>query len=158
MGKFSVKFRTFTENHYWVFFFSLIQCQYWAYLSFLWFRKAPIRRINSLPVSRLNHCHVSYLSLHYFLIVTSLFPQLQLQGFSPSLKGHESDCGRRYGIFSQQPSTKNSSEEEDKENHPEVGGDVCVRLNQWLGSYVGGHLHTGQRIKLLKSGSSRMNC
>uniref|UniRef100_A0A3P8WIL2 M-phase inducer phosphatase n=1 Tax=Cynoglossus semilaevis TaxID=244447 RepID=A0A3P8WIL2_CYNSE len=57
--------------------------------------KAPIRRINSLP--------------------------LQLQGFSPSLKGHESDCGRRYGIFSQQPSTKNSSEEEDKENHPEEG-------------------------------------
>lgn len=56
--------------------------------------KMPIRRINSLP--------------------------LQLLGFSPSLKGQETDS-QRYGIFGQQPSqiTASTSQRDDKENIPE---------------------------------------
>lgn len=57
--------------------------------------KMPIRRINSLP--------------------------LQLQGFSPSLKGQETDS-HRYGIFGQQPSQITSaSQRANKENMPEEG-------------------------------------
>uniref|UniRef100_A0A3Q1IXI4 M-phase inducer phosphatase n=1 Tax=Anabas testudineus TaxID=64144 RepID=A0A3Q1IXI4_ANATE len=58
--------------------------------------KMPIRRINSLP--------------------------LQLLGFSPSLKGQETDS-HRYGIFGQQPFqiTASSSHCDDKENMPEEG-------------------------------------
>ncbi|XP_040916341.1 M-phase inducer phosphatase 2 [Toxotes jaculatrix] len=58
--------------------------------------RIPIRRINSLP--------------------------LQLLGFSPSLKGQETDSPR-YGIFSQQPSQLNasSSQHDNKENMPEEG-------------------------------------
>ncbi|XP_060938647.1 M-phase inducer phosphatase 2 [Limanda limanda] len=59
--------------------------------------KIPIRRINSLP--------------------------LQLLGFSPSLKGQETDS-HRYGIFGQQPSQTNaasSCQHENKENMPEEG-------------------------------------
>ncbi|XP_041809453.1 M-phase inducer phosphatase 2 [Chelmon rostratus] len=56
-------------------------------------QKMPIRRINSLP--------------------------LQLQSFSPSLKGQETDS-HRYGIFSQQPSQMiASSQRNNKENVPE---------------------------------------
>ncbi|XP_037551363.1 M-phase inducer phosphatase 2 [Nematolebias whitei] len=57
--------------------------------------KMPIRRINSLP--------------------------LQLLGFSPCLKGQESDS-KRYGIFGHQPSQLNSSsisQDDNKENMPE---------------------------------------
>lgn len=59
-------------------------------------QKMPIRRINSLP--------------------------LQLQSFSPSLKGQETGP-RRYGIFGPQPSQLNasSSECDNKENMPEEG-------------------------------------
>ncbi|XP_028994968.1 M-phase inducer phosphatase 2 [Betta splendens] len=58
--------------------------------------KMPIRRINSLP--------------------------LQLLGFSPCLKGQETDC-HRYGIFGQKPSQMidPSSHGEEKENVPEEG-------------------------------------
>ncbi|XP_076604053.1 M-phase inducer phosphatase 2 [Chaetodon auriga] len=57
-------------------------------------QKMPIRRINSLP--------------------------LQLQSFSPSLKGQEADS-HRYGIFSQQSSQMiaSSSQRDNKENVPE---------------------------------------
>uniref|UniRef100_A0A3P8S6K1 M-phase inducer phosphatase n=1 Tax=Amphiprion percula TaxID=161767 RepID=A0A3P8S6K1_AMPPE len=46
--------------------------------------------------------------------------QLQLLGFSPSLRGQETDSNR-YGIFGQQPSqiTTSSASEHDKENMPE---------------------------------------
>lgn len=56
-------------------------------------QKMPIRRINSLP--------------------------LQLQGFSPCMKGQETDS-HRYGIFGQQPS-EISSQRDNKENMPEEG-------------------------------------
>ncbi|XP_044022738.1 M-phase inducer phosphatase 2 [Siniperca chuatsi] len=58
--------------------------------------KMPIRRINSLP--------------------------LQLQSFSPSLKGQEKDS-HRYGIFGQPPCqmTASSTSQRDKENMPEEG-------------------------------------
>ncbi|XP_074516384.1 M-phase inducer phosphatase 2 isoform X1 [Sebastes fasciatus] len=59
--------------------------------------RMPIRRINSLP--------------------------LQLQGFSPHLKGQETDS-HRYGIFGQQPpqmSASSSSQRDNKENMPEEG-------------------------------------
>lgn len=59
--------------------------------------KMPLRRINSLP--------------------------LQFLGFSPSLKGQETDS-HRYGIFGQQPSQINassSSQHENKENMSEEG-------------------------------------
>lgn len=57
--------------------------------------RMPIRRINSLP--------------------------LQLQSFSPSLKGQETDYNR-YGIFGQQPFQMTSStSQHDKENMPEEG-------------------------------------
>ncbi|XP_039993009.1 M-phase inducer phosphatase 2 [Xiphias gladius] len=59
--------------------------------------RIPIRRINSLPP--------------------------QLLGFSPSLKGQETDS-HRYGIFGQQPSQINaasSSQHDNKENMPEEG-------------------------------------
>ncbi|XP_028252276.1 M-phase inducer phosphatase 2 isoform X2 [Parambassis ranga] len=55
--------------------------------------KMPIRRINSLP--------------------------LQLLGFSPSLKGQETNSSR-YGVFGQQPAQMTStSQQDDKENMPE---------------------------------------
>ncbi|XP_041828867.1 M-phase inducer phosphatase 2 [Melanotaenia boesemani] len=60
-------------------------------------KKMPIRRINSLP--------------------------LQLLGFSPCLKGQETDSNR-YGVFGQQPPqiyAPSSSQHEDKENVPEEG-------------------------------------
>lgn len=58
-------------------------------------QKMPIRRNNSLP--------------------------LQLQSFSPSLKGQETGS-HRYGIFGQQPSQKSASSEcDNKENMPEEG-------------------------------------
>lgn len=56
-------------------------------------QKMPIRRINSLP--------------------------LQLQGFSPCMKGQETDS-HRYGIFGQQPA-EISSQRDNKENMPEEG-------------------------------------
>ncbi|XP_059209902.1 M-phase inducer phosphatase 2 isoform X2 [Centropristis striata] len=59
--------------------------------------RMPIRRINSLP--------------------------LQLQSFSPSMKGPETDP-HRYGIFGQQPSqmaTSSASQYDNKENMPEEG-------------------------------------
>lgn len=58
--------------------------------------KVPFRRINSLP--------------------------LQLLGFSPSLKGQETES-HRYGIFGQRPSqiTASTSECDNKENMPEEG-------------------------------------
>lgn len=58
--------------------------------------RMPIRRINSLP--------------------------LQLQSYSPSLKGQETDS-HRYGIFGQQPSQMpaSSSQRDNKENMPEEG-------------------------------------
>ncbi|XP_062253861.1 M-phase inducer phosphatase 2 [Platichthys flesus] len=60
--------------------------------------RLPIRRINSLP--------------------------LQLLGFSPSLKGQETDS-QRYGIFGQQPSHINAASSscqlDNKENMPEEG-------------------------------------
>lgn len=56
-------------------------------------QKMPIRRINSLP--------------------------LQLQGFSPCMKGQETDS-HRYGIFGQQPA-EISSQGDNKENMPEEG-------------------------------------
>ncbi|CAB1457592.1 unnamed protein product [Pleuronectes platessa] len=60
--------------------------------------RLPIRRINSLP--------------------------LQLLGFSPSLKGQETDS-HRYGIFGQQPSHINAASSsyqlDNKENMPEEG-------------------------------------
>ncbi|XP_029317178.1 M-phase inducer phosphatase 2 isoform X2 [Cottoperca gobio] len=62
--------------------------------------RMPIRRINSLP--------------------------LQLQCFSPSMKGQETDS-HRYGIFGQQPSqmtassSSSSSQRHNKENMPEEG-------------------------------------
>ncbi|XP_070776240.1 M-phase inducer phosphatase 2 [Enoplosus armatus] len=59
--------------------------------------KMPIRRINSLP--------------------------LQLQSFSPLLKGQETDS-HRYGIFGQQPShmtASSTSQRDNKENMPEEG-------------------------------------
>ncbi|KAK5857772.1 hypothetical protein PBY51_010992 [Eleginops maclovinus] len=57
--------------------------------------RMPIRRINSLP--------------------------LQLQSFSPSMKGQETDS-HRYGIFGQQPSqmtSSSASQRDNKENMPE---------------------------------------
>ncbi|XP_031733256.1 M-phase inducer phosphatase 2 isoform X3 [Anarrhichthys ocellatus] len=59
--------------------------------------RMPIRRINSLP--------------------------LQLQSYSPSLKGQETDS-HRYGIFGQQPSqmaASSSSQRDNKENVPKEG-------------------------------------
>lgn len=58
--------------------------------------KMPIRRINSLPV--------------------------QLQSFSPALKGQETESNR-YGVFGQQPAQMpaSSSQRENKENVPEEG-------------------------------------
>lgn len=50
-------------------------------------------------------------------------PQLQLQGFSPCMKGQETDS-HRYGIFGQQPS-EISSQRDNKENMPEVSDAVC---------------------------------
>ncbi|KAF1374444.1 hypothetical protein PFLUV_G00229150 [Perca fluviatilis] len=62
--------------------------------------RMPIRRNNSLP--------------------------LQLQGFSPSLKGQETLDSHRYGIFGQQPSqiqmtASLTSQRDNKENMPEEG-------------------------------------
>lgn len=56
--------------------------------------------------------------------------QLQLQCYSPSLKGQETDS-HRYGIFGQPPSKMSaatSSHCENKENMPEVSDDVIDSL------------------------------
>lgn len=58
----------------------------------------------------------------WLLVVPS---QLQLLGFSPSLKGQETES-HRYGIFGQRPSqmTASTSERDNKENMAEVSSAV----------------------------------
>lgn len=75
-------------------------------------------------------------------------PQLQLLGFSPCLKGQETDSNR-YGIFGQQPSQmmNSSSHGDEKENVPEVS--VAVTKDKSARELVAGYRGSYGRYDLL---------